>query len=810
MGGLFQDIRYAVRALRKSPGFTGIAVATLALGIGATVAVFSVVNGVLLAPLPYRNPGRLVAVHHFYPSLNNLMASVSVPGFRDYRARTDIFQTAGVATGAALNLTGSGEPVRVNATAVAGDFFQTLGVAPAYGRTLRADDSEAGKNNVVLLTWSFFERQFGGDTSIVGKSITLNDQPYRVVGVMPRSYRDFFSPSMDLYLPQAFKPADFADNRRTNEYLSFIARLAPGVSPAEAQAKLHLYAVQLRTTYTSAYPPDWDLKVVPLAAEAAGGVRTGLLFLLGAVGLVLLIACANVANLLLARVASRSRDVAVRVAIGASPVHLARLMLTESVVLALAGGGLGVLVAVWGVPALLTLNGGGLPATARVGVSVPVLAFALAVSLATGLVFGVVPALRTVRTDLHEALKDGGRAIGDRGGLRLRRGLVVSTVALALTLLVGAGLLLRSFARVVSVDPGFAPDHLLTFRISLPPEKYGNDTLRAAAWARITEAIRAAPGVSGVGGTSVLPFSGGWSTGSFNVEGYQPPPKTPGPWGDIRLVTPGFLPAIGAHLIAGREFTDADRTGAPPVCIVDDEMVHRYWPHENPIGKRITFNNPTDSAAMWITVVGVVRHVADNALDEQKRVQVYISSAQLPQVSASVVARTAAPPATVLGAVRAAVHSVDPNLPLANVHTMDDLVGDSLGARRFAMALLGGFAVLAILLASIGLYGVMSYTVTQRIRELGVRLALGADRGQVLGLVLRQGAMLALIGVGIGLVAALAVTRVMSGMLYDVGATDPVTFAATAIALVGVALLASYFPARRATRIDPLAALRQE
>lgn len=809
MGSILQDLRYAVRALRKSPGFSAVAIATLALGIGATVAVFSVVNGVLLAPLPYRQPDRLVAVHHFYPSLD-LTASVSVPGFRDYRARTDIFQSAGVATGRPMNLTGVGEPVRVTSIGVAGDFFQTLGVAPALGRTLRADESEAGKNQVVVLTWNFFQRQFGGDSSIVGTSITLDNHAYQVVGVMPASYRDYFSSSADLYTPLVFKPADFADSRRTNEYLAFFGRLAPGVTPEAAQEKLHLYAVQLRTTYTNAYPSDWDLKVVPLAKEASQNIRTGLLLLLGAVGLVLLIACANVANLLLARLASRARDVAVRVAIGASPARLARLMICESVVLATVGGGLGVLLATWGVPALLTLNGGSLPATAQVRVNLPVLGFALGASILTGLIFGAFPALRTARTDLHETLKEGGRAIGDRGGLRLRRSLVVSTVALALTLLVGAGLLMRSFERVVNVDPGFQPDRLLTFRLSLPSTKYANDTVRSAALERLGEELAAAPGIQAAGGTSTLPFSGGFSTASFNVEGYQPPPKMPSPWGDMRVVTTGFLPAIGATLIAGRQFTPGDRAGTPPVCIVDDEMVHRYWPNDNPIGKRITFNNPTDSSITWITVVGVVRHLADNGLDENSRLQVYFPVAQAGQSAMSFVVRTAGEPTAATNVVRAAVHTVDPDLPLSNVASMESLIGDSLGARRFAMVLLGGFAALAILLASIGLYGVMSYTVTQRVRELGVRLALGAERGAVLGLVLRQGALLALAGVAIGLVAALGLTRLMQGMLYDVGATDPLTFGGTALILIGVALTASYFPARRATRIDPLEALRDE
>ena len=810
METLVQDLRYAVRSLLSHPGFTVVAVLTLALGIGANTAIFSVVNGVLLAPLPYRAPDRLVTVNHFYPSLNNLRAPVSVPGFRDYSARTDLFASAAVENGMAMNLTGSGDPERVNVTLVTGQFFPLLGVAPALGRSLQPDEAEAGKNHVAVLSWGFWQRKFGGDRGVLGRKLTLDNEDYEIVGVMPARFQDFFSPRTDLFAPAVFKPADFADNRRTNEYLPFIGRLAPGVTVERAQTELHALAVRLRTTYTNSYSPDWDLKVTALSDEASRGVRSGLLLLLGAVAAVLLIACANVANLQLARTAARARDIAVRVALGASPRRLMRYLLTESVVLALAGGAVGVLLALWGVPALLALSSGNLPATARVGVDIRVLGFAVLVSLGTGLLFGFAPALQMARTDLHESLKEGGRSVGHRSSLRLRRGLVVSTVALALTLLVGAGLLIRSFARVVGVDPGFRPDHLLTFSVSLPAAKYPNDTVRVQVLQRLNAALNATPGVVSAGGTSNIPFGGNWSTGSFNVEGYQPPPNTPMPWGDMRLVTPTYLATMRAPLKAGRQFTDADRAGSPAVCIVDEELVHRYWPNVDPIGKRITFNNLSDSSIQWIQVVGVVGHMAHEGLDAQKRVQVYFSIAQqgLPFLGFTV--RTTGDPLAALGAVRAAVRSVDPELPLANVASMDHLIEQSTGTRRFAMLLLGGFAMLAMTLASIGLYGVMSYTVTQRARELGVRLALGADAREVLGLVLLQGLRLALTGVAIGLLAAFAVTRVMKNMLFNLSATDPLTFLTIALLLVAVALVASYLPALRATRVDPIVALRSE
>ena len=810
METLLQDLRYAVRSLLHHPGFTVVAVLTLALGIGANTAIFSVVNGVLLAPLPYREPDRLVTVNHFYPSLNNLRAPVSVPGFRDYSARTDLFASAAVENGMAMNLTGSGEPERVNVTLVTGQFFPLLGVAPALGRSLQPDEAEAGKNHVAVLSWGFWQRKFGGDRGVLGRKLTLNSEDYEIVGVMPARFQDFFSRRTDLFAPIVFKPADFADNRRTNEFLPFIGRLAPGVTVERAQTELHALAVRLRTTYTNSYSPDWDLKVTALSDEASRDVRSGLLLLLGAVAAVLLIACANVANLQLARTAARARDIAVRVALGASPRRLMRYLLTESVVLALAGGAVGVLLALWGVPALLALSSGNLPATARVGVDLRVLGFAVLVSLGTGLLFGFAPALQMARTDLHESLKEGGRSVGHRSSLRLRRGLVVSTVALALTLLVGAGLLIRSFARVVGVDPGFRPDHLLTFSISLPAAKYPNDTVRVQVLQRLNDALNATPGVVSAGGTSNIPFGGNWSTASFNVEGYQPPPNAPMPWGDMREVTPTFLTTMRAPLKAGRQFTAADRAGSPAVCIVDEELVHRYWPNVDPIGKRITFNNLSDSSIQWIQVVGVVGHLAHEGLDAQKRVQVYFPLAQngLPFLGFTV--RTTGDPLAALGTVRAAVRSVDPELPLANIASMDHLIEQSTGTRRFAMLLLGGFALLAMTLASIGLYGVMSYTVTQRARELGVRLALGADAREVLGLVLLQGLRLALTGVAIGLLAAFAVTRVMKNMLFDLSATDPLTFLTIALLLVAVALVASYLPALRATRVDPIVALRSE
>jgi putative ABC transport system permease protein len=811
---LIRDLRYAVRTLAKSPGFTVVAVLTLALGIGANTAIFSVINAVLLQPLPYAQPDRLVSVNHFYPSLNNLQASVSVPGFRDYSARSDVFTKSAVEQGGAMNVTGEGEPERVNVVRVSGDFFPTLGVGAALGRTLRPDEAQAGRDHEVVLTYGFWKRKFGGDPAVVGRSIRLNDEDYAVVGVMPERFRDFFSSRADLWMPVVFTPDQYADNRRTNEFLGFIGRLAPGVSVEKAQAEMHALARRLRQSYPNSYASDWDLLVRSLNEVATGTIRPALLLLLGAVGFVLLIACANVANLQLARSAARARETAVRVALGASPRRLMRQLLTESVLLSLSGGLVGLLVAAWGLPALLALSPGSLPRGATVRLDSWVLGFTLLVSVLAGLLFGLIPALRLRRSDVHESLKEGGRgAVGERHSLALRRGLVVTTVALALTLLAGAGLLVRSFSRLVAVDPGFQPDHLLTFSVSLPRAKYPNDTVRVAVLERLVAAIRAVPGVVSAGGTSNIPFAGNWSTSSFNVEGYERPPSTPMPWGDMRAVTPGYLPTIRALLRRGRQFTEADRAGGARVCIVDDELVRRYWPNADPIGKRITFNALTDSNITWITVVGVVAHTLHTGFDDEKRVQVYFPLAQNALPFLGLVVRTSGDPMAAAGAVRAAVSSVDGDLPLANINSMDSLLEQTTGPRRFAMLLLTGFAGLAMLLACIGLYGVMSYIVTQRSRELGVRVALGASADDVLRLVLDQGLRLALAGVGIGLVAAFLLTRVanvMRKLLFEVKAYDPVTFVVVPLLLIAVALLASWLPARRATRVDPMEALRAE
>jgi putative ABC transport system permease protein len=583
-------------------------------------------------------------------------------------------------------------------------------------------------------------------------------------------------------------------------------------------------AKRLKAERPDDYSPDWTLNVTPLRDQLVDpAMRKAMLVLLGAVAAVLLIACANVANLQLARAAGRAREMAVRVALGASPRDLIRQLLTEAVILSLAGGALGLLLALWGVPALLALNERNLPPATVIGLDARVLGFTVILSLLTGLIFGLAPAVRVSRTSLQEVIKEGGRGTaGDRGGLALRRGLVVATVAMALTLLVGAGLLTRSFTRLVNMDPGFRPDHLLTFGVALPASTYANDTARVLYFERASEAVASVPGVTASGATTVLPFGNGWSTGSFSVEGYTVPPRGNAPWGDIRLVTPGFLGALGTQLLKGRQFTAQDNWTSPAVDVVDDEMVQRFWPNEDPIGKRITFNNLTDTSIAWIQVVGVVKHTSHEGLDAERRIQLYLPLGQVGSANMNFVVRTAGDPMAAMPGIRAALKGVDGNVALANISPMEELISNSTGPRRFSMVLLAIFSGLAAALAGIGLYGVMSYTVTQRSKELGVRLALGATPSGVQRLVMTQGMRLALFGIGFGLVAAITLTNVLrifdnratvkpaERLLFGVGANDPTTFIAISAFLLAVTLLATWLPARRATSVDPVVALRDE
>jgi putative ABC transport system permease protein len=810
MQTLLQELRYGARRLRLSPAFTAIVVVTLGLGIGANTAIFSVVNAVLLRPLPYREPGQLVTIEHFYPSLNALQAPVSVSGFVDYRDKTRSFDGMAVQTGFGANLTGFGDPERIQASRVTGQYFSTLGVSAARGRTIIPGEDAEGKDRVVVLSDALWHRLFAGDPAAIGKTLQLNGLTYDVIGVMPPEFRDFFNRSSEMWVPLAFRPEQL-NGGRTNEFLSLTARLKPGTTIESAQTEMSVFAEQLKKTYSDEYPPDWTLKLTSFNDKATGRIRPALLMLLGAVGFVLLIACANVANLLLARAAARQKEVAIRTALGATRWHLVRQLLTESVLLAVIGGALGLVLAYVGVRALsagpLTELVGG----SSMAIDGTVLAFTIALSVITGLLFGAVPAVQISMTRFHDTLKEGGRSMSaDRGSHAVRRMLVIAEVALALMLLAGAGLLIKSFSRILGVSPGFDAKNVLTLGVSLPQARYPSDTARIAFWDQVLPRIAAIPGVRAVGATSTMPFAGGWSTGSFSVDGYTVKPKENSPWGDIRLATPGFADALRMPLKKGRFISEQDLPGSPQVVVVDEEMVRRYWPDVDPIGKRIYFDPPTGKPIRYIEVVGVVAHAKQEGLDAEDRVQLYFPYRQNPQGFLSVAVRTDVPPANVISAVKQAVQSVDKDQPLSQVKTMEELLAESVGQRRLSMVLLGLFAGIALLLASIGIYGVMSYSVAQRSHELGIRMALGAARSNVLQLVMRQGMSLVVIGLVLGILGALGVTRLLSTQLFGVEPTDPATFTLVAVGLALIALVATLVPALRATRVDPLVALRQE
>ncbi len=816
MSLLLADLRYGLRRLRHAPAFTLVVVATLALGIGANTAIFSVVNTVLLKPLAYRAPDRLVTIFHHYTKID-LEASVSVPGFIAYRDRTHDFAELAVETGWQVNLTGQGDPQRLTGQRASAQFFPALGVAPILGRTPRPEEDSIGRSHVVVLSYRLWRGTFGGDSSIVGKQISLNGEAYDVIGVMPSSFVDPWNRGAEIWTPIALDPKQNVPDRFTNEFLNLTALLKPGVSVDQAQRDMTAFANQLKKEYPNNLPDQWTLDLKPMAELRTGSIKPMLLILLGAVGFVLLIACANVANLMLARAAARQREVAIRTALGATRWALARQLLVESLLLSVTGGVLGLAIAYGAVRALVAINPGNVPRIMELAIDGRVIAFTAVVAVLTGLLFGLVPAVQMAGSRLHLMIKEGGRGgTADRGGQRLRWALVVGEVALALTLLVGGGLLLKSFAAVEGVSPGFDPNNVLTLSLSLPKTQYATPDAQSAFFARVMPAIAAVPGVRAVGGTSVMPFGGSWSTGSFNVEGYVPP-KGNGPWGDIRIVTPGFFSALKIPLKKGRLIGAGDDAKAPLVAVVDEEFVKRFMkPGEDPIGRHIYFEDgPITPKTQLIAIVGVVGHTAHEGLTADKRIQVYFS---VPQAAAAfggilnlqVAVRTAADPRSYVGSVRRAVQSVDQTMPIANIDTMDDLIASSLGDRKLAMVLLGVFSGLALLLASIGIYGVMSYTVAQRTREMGVRVALGAPRERVLRLVMRQGMVMSLAGVAIGLAGALALTRLLNAQLYQVSPTDPPTFGAVATVLTIVAIVATMGPALRATRVDPVVALREE
>jgi putative ABC transport system permease protein len=813
MNTLWKDLRYAARVLLKSPGFTAVAVLAVALGVGANTAIFSVVNAVLLKPLNYKDPGQLVLINHNYRKID-LKASVSAPGYVYYRDNANSFSDVSAFTGWNVNLTGEGEPERLQGMSVTANLFPALGAEAAQGRTFTAEENQTGNNKVVVLSDAFWRRRFGG-VPIVGKNITLNGEPYTVIGVMPPAFpfgREFGQQQPDLWSPLTFTPQQLDPNSSlTSEYLGVLARMKPGVGVEQAQAEMDSIAADLRRQYMPGMDAsNWGLLLTPLDEFVVGKIRTALLILLGAVLFVLLIACANVANLMLARAAVRQKEIAVRTALGASRWRVVRQLLTESVLLALVGGGLGLLLAMWGVDLLLKLNDNRLPRATEIGLDSRVLLFTLGVSVLTGVVFGLVPAFQTSNVNLHDTLKEGGRsgAAGVRRGVR--NALVVFEMLCAVVLLVGAGLLIRSFIELQRVSPGFQPRGVLAMQVSLPSSKYAEPAQRAAFDRQTLEQVRAVAGVKDAATTTTLPMSGMNQSGSFRIEGKPVGPGQDSPHGDRWMVSDDYFQTMGIPLIKGRYFDAHDTADAPGVAIIDEAMARKYWPGEEALGRRITFEG-TAQAPRYREIVGIVGHVRNEGLEGESRVQYYIPYAQRANgADLFIVARTDDDPSSLAPSVRGAVASVDRDLPVYRVTTMERLVADSLAQRRFAMFLFGVFAVLALALAVVGLYGVMSYAVAQRTHEIGLRMALGAQAGDVLRMIVGQGMMLVAVGLGLGLLGALGLTWLMRSLLYGVTSTDPLTYAAIALLLGAVALLASYVPARRATKVDPMVALRYE
>jgi len=811
MGTLWQDLRYGARMLFKNKGFTAVAIITLALGIGANTAIFSVVNAVLLRPLPFANAGRTVVVWE-----NNRVGShpqnvVSPANFLDWQEQQNVFNEMAVFYDARFNLTGTGEPEEIPAQAATVNLFELLGVQPMLGRAFTPEDAEQGTGSVVMLSHGLWQRRFGSATDIIGKTLTLNGKSATVIGVLPAGFKWFVKEGS-----QTGKPAEMwapfkltaAYRERKGRYVSAVARLKPGVTLQQAQAEMSGIARRLETQYPD-FNKGWGVNLVPVREQFAGEIKTALFVLLGAVGFVLLIACANVANLLLARTTARHREMAIRAALGAGRWRVVRQLLTESLLLAFLGGGLGLLLALWGVDALIAFSPPNLIGADRIGVSLPVLGFTFVVALATAVIFGLAPAFEASRLNLNESLKEGGKSI--MGGARSRRAhnlFVVAEIALALVLLVGAGLMIKSFVRLQAIDPGFDPENVLTLQVRLSPVKYREENRAIAFFREATARIGALPGVRAVGTVSFLPFASLGAATDFTIEGKPQPAAGEKAVTDVRVTDENFFRAMNIPILRGRTFTAQEATEKRQIAVISDALARKYFPGEDPLGKRITVEmTDTPEPAEIIGVVGDIKH---QTLDAETRPMVYWAHPQLAYSSMTIVVRTAGNPASLAAAAQREIQIIDKDQPVSDVRTMKAWLGESLARSRFGALLLGLFAVLALILAAVGIYGVMSYTVAQGTHEIGIRLALGAQARDVLKLIVGQGMMLVLAGVAVGLLGAVAVTRVMQSLLFGVSATDPLIFTGIALLLTAVAFLACYIPARRATKVDPMIALRYE
>ena len=800
-----QDFLYAVRRLVKAPGFTVVAVLTLALGIGANSAIFSVVNGVLLKPLPYPEPDRLVGVYH---TTEGHRAVMSGPNFTDVARAATSFESAAAISSGRMILTGEGEPARLAIAEVSASLFNVLRVRPALGRAFNADENTPGRNNIVILSHGLWQQRFGSDPSVIGKRITLDGVSKEIVGVMPAGFS--YPSGRDAWLPVDYDEG-FVTKQRGAWYLSVVARLKPGVTPQQSAAEVETIGRNLARQYPDANG-EIGMTTYPLLEAMVGDIRRSVMILLGAVGFVLLIACTNVANLLLARAATRETEMAVRTALGAGRGRLIGQLLTESVLLSLVGAAFGLLLAVWGVELLTNLKPQGIPRLDNVRVDGAVILFTIAVGVVTGVLFGLVPAFAATR-GLSATLKEGGRgAVTSRGGMRVRGVLVVAELALAVMLLAGAGLLMRSFMKLQAVDPGFKLDPALTFDLTLPDARYKDMDQQIAFYDQLLPRLRSLPGVQAASAVMGLPLSGLDFIISFEVGGRPPLPPAQQPAMQVRVATPEYFSTIGIPLKRGRLFTDDDRLQTPKVVLITEAAAKQFFPNEDPIGKTIKLGwgrGPGKPRAGG-EVVGIVGDIKDEGLNEPNPPQIYMPLRQWPVSFMTVVMKTSVPPTSLTDGARAQVAALDPNLPLSNVSTLDAIVAKSISQQRFYMTLLSVFAAVALVLAAIGIFGVLSYAVSQRTREIGIRMALGAQERTVISLVVRQAMLLVGTGVIAGTALALYLSQTMTKMLFSVRPTDPTTFVSVAAVLAAVALLASYLPARRATRVDPIVALRAE
>ncbi len=810
MNTLWQDVRYGTRMLLKSPALTIVAVVSLALGIGANTAIFSVVNALLLKSLPYNDPERIVLAWGDTPVQDNHRNQVSATDVADWRTQNSVFEEVATYSDWRPIFSTGGEPERIQAMQVGDGYFKVMKTEPLLGRVFLAEEQEDGKDFVIVLGYGLWQKRFGGSPDVIGQKVLLSSRPYTVVGVMPANFHslpsNLIEPQAEYYRPVA---EGYDDKKRSERHLRAIARLKPGITLQQAQTEMATIAQRLEQEH----PVDntgWGIRLVTLTEDTIGDLRLTLLTLFGAVAFVLLIACANVGNLLLARSTARQKELTIRAALGAGRWRLVRQLLTESLLLALAGGGLGLLLALWGISLVESLGSQVTPLLNGISIDGRVLGFTVLISVVTGILFGLAPALQVSRPDLNEALKEGGRSSGAGATRsRLRGALVVSEIALSLVLLICAGLLIKSVMRLRDVSPGFNPENLLTMSVSLPGAKYPKKTDWTAFYDRLVERLEALPGVEAAGVTSVLPLSSNFDGRGLAIEDH-PKPRGEEITVDLYINTPGYLRAMSIPILKGRPLNEQDTETSPAVALINETMAKALWSNSDPLGKRIKFPGSEEDQQPWRIVVGVVSDVRQYGLDKKTPMQIYLPQSQFPTSFMTLVVRTTIEPTSLIAPVRNEILALDKEQAAYNISTMEQLLANSLALRRLFMLLLIVFAVLALGLASMGIYGVISYTVARRTHEIGIRMALGAQRGDILRLVIRQGLTLVLIGVGLGLTLALAMTRVIASLLFNVSTTDSPTFAGISLLLITVALAACYLPARRATKVDPLVALRYE